>query len=117
LSSPDTVESGHVEQLGDLRAGEPQSAQGGDRFHPCGRRAVGHPARRRGTINQPGVTLGQIAAHPLAGSLAAHFGRLGGLRDRPSLLTNSPNHPTTLLDCQRRISVQLHPESPRDWEA
>jgi hypothetical protein len=85
-----------IEQLGDLRPRKPQPAQRRDHLDRLLAGAVGDHRRRRRAIQQPDRSLGPVATDPLRAGLIAHFGRLGGLRDRPALLEHPQDHPLAL---------------------
>ena len=106
---PDTVESGHLEQLGDLRAGEPQPAQRGDRLDPALVGAIGDDLGRRGPIQQPGLALGPVASDPLEQVRAGSSAAAAALSDQPCSITRKPS--VAAASMQRRVSVQLHPVS------
>jgi hypothetical protein len=104
LAHPDALEDRAdrrqrpIEQLGDLGAREAQAAQ---RRHHLDRPlvgAVGHALGRRGAIEQTPDPLGAVAANPLRARAGAHFGRLGGLRDRPPVLDDPQHHPLALSE-------------------
>jgi hypothetical protein len=59
--------------------------------------------RRRGAVTQPWLSLGAVAAHPLAGAADADAGGLGRLRHRPLAL----NHSQTELTTAFRLSAAL----------
>jgi hypothetical protein len=54
-----------IEQLGDLRASEPQPAQRGDHLDGLLGGAIGDHARRRRAIHQARQPLGSVASEPL----------------------------------------------------
>src|SRR5207248_1785103 len=80
----------HAEDLGDLRAREAQSPKRRERLHALLAGAVRDRARRRGAVQQPELALGAIATDPLARTAHADFGGRGRLRQRPSLIDDSP---------------------------
>jgi hypothetical protein len=85
-----------VKQLGDLGTREPETPQRRDHLNRLLAGAVRDHRRRRRAIQQPDRTLKPVATDPLRAGLIAHFGRLGGLRDRPAPLEHPANHPLAL---------------------
>jgi hypothetical protein len=57
------------------------------------------------------LAAGAIASDPLASGRLAHFGGLGRLRERPTLLDDTSNQDATPLQAERGVSVQLHPDT------
>jgi hypothetical protein len=99
----------HPQGLGDLRPGQSDPPQRGDRLDPLGRGGVGDPPGRRAPVEQPGLALGAVAADPLAGGPLAHSGGLGRLRERPALLDDTSADHEPALRAELGISVKLHP--------
>jgi hypothetical protein len=86
----------HAQQLRDLKTGEPQSAQRGDRLDPPLAGAIGHHIRRRAAIQQTALSAAAVTGHPLpTGSWTGFRGGRGSL-DRPALLDDPQHHPTPL---------------------
>ena len=103
---------GHRQQLCDLGAGETQAPQRRDRLDAVLRRRVVHRVRRRGAIEQAGLTLGPEAADPLARRPPlADLGGPGRLSQRPILINDPPAEQAALVQAERGVSVQLHPVS------
>ena len=67
--------------------------------------------RRRGPITKPGLSLGLVATHPLAGAPDTDTGGLGRLRQRPLPLNHTTAELPTPFQTERRVSVQIHPVS------
>src|SRR3954471_21777286 len=101
----------HLEQLGELRPGEAQPPQRGDRLNPTLVGAIGDYSGRRRAIQQSRLALSAVTGDPLRSGVVADFGRLGGLRQRPPLLQHPANQAPALIETERRVSVQLHPVS------
>ena len=95
-----------VEQLGDLRPGEPQAPQRDDHLDSLLISPVRDPLGCRGPIAQTSLPFGAIARHPLRAGPVAHSGRLGGLRDTGP----ARERRATMAQTERGVSVQLHPE-------
>ncbi len=68
-------------------------------------------ARRRGTINQPSLSLGAIPPDPLPASPLAHTGGLSRRHERPALIHDATNHRQPALRAERSVTVQFHPVS------
>src|SRR5664279_5430876 len=64
--------------------------------------------RRRGAVTQPWLSLGAVAAHPLAGAADADAGGLGRLRHRPLVINHSAAELSSAFQTERRVSVQIH---------
>ena len=60
--------------------------------------AMRDPMRRRGTITQPELALGAVAAHPLAGAADTDSGGLGRLATVRSRSTTAGRAPDGLSD-------------------
>jgi hypothetical protein len=100
VSKVDPFEPAICELLED-EPGQPQTTQGGDRLDAIFRGGPGLGARRRGAIEQPGLSLAAIALDALTRRALAHLGGRGRLAERPTLLDNPPGEPEPLLRCER----------------
>ena len=69
------------------------------------------PIRSRGAITQPGLALGSVTTHPLAGAADTDSGGLGRLVTVRSPSDNTPAELPTAFQTERRVSVQIHPVS------
>jgi hypothetical protein len=96
LQDPRDRRARHVEQVSELRGGEPQPPQSGQQLHRALVGTVRDQSRRRGAIGQARQPLSPKPLHPLATGALAHFGRLGGPRERPPVINDPAHHPLAL---------------------
>jgi hypothetical protein len=99
----------HRERFGDLCGGEAQSAQRDDHLDPLGGCAVGDPPRRRGAIEQAGLALQLVAAHPLTTTAHADACGLGRRRQRPPLDHDPLCQLPPATPAESGVTVKLHP--------
>src|SRR5665213_929420 len=69
------------------------------------------PAWRARTIEQPVLALDPIPPRPLAGTTHTDLSSRCRLRQRPTLIDNSPRELPAPIQTERRVSVKLHPVS------
>src|SRR4051812_5801560 len=66
--------------------------------------------RRRGAVEQASRAFGPEPADPATSRALADFGGLGRLRQRPTLIDDTPDEQFALLQAERRVTVELHSE-------
>src|SRR5437588_6048787 len=98
----------HLEEFGQVRAGEAQPPERGDRLDAVLGRAIGEVDRRRRAVEQPELAILAVAGDPLTRAADADFGGRGRLRQRPVLLDDPSAEQAAFVQAEGSVSVKVH---------